>query len=72
MFSISCTADSITSSSWQASGESCRFLSCISLAASEMFSAWSEIRSKSEMVCRNLLTSSLCVSDRDLLVIFIR
>ena len=47
-------------------------LSCISLAASEIFSAWSEIRSKSEMVCRYLLTSSLWDWDRDLLVIFIR
>ena len=37
-----------------------------------MFTAWSEIRSKSEMVWRNLLTSSLWASDRDLLVIFIR
>ena len=57
---------------WQASGESCRFLSCISLAVSEMFRAWSEMRSKSEMVWRNLLTSSLWALERERLVIFMR
>ena len=70
--SISRSADSMTSSSRPAAAENTISLSWISLAVSEMFSAWSEIRSKSEMVWRNLLTSSLWALDRERLVIFMR
>ncbi|CCX73197.1 unknown [Firmicutes bacterium CAG:83] len=49
----------MTFSSWLASAEKAMPLLWISCATSEMFRAWSEMRSKSEMVCRYLDTSSL-------------
>ena len=72
MARISRRADSMISSPRRAAGENTMFLSCISLAVSEMFRAWSEMRSKSEMVWRNLLTSSLWALERERLVIFMR
>ena len=69
---ISVMACSRVRSSRSASGENTTLLALISRAASQMFRAWSEMRSKSEMVCRYLDTSSLCRWDSSLPVIFIR
>ena len=72
MARISVTAASSTFSSRRALSEKTIFFSSISWHTSATLQAWSEIRSKSEMVCRYLATSSVCSGDRERAVSFMR
>ena len=70
MSSISLTALTMTGSSLRACCENLIFLLCISSAASTMFTAWSEMRSRSPIVCSMLDTILLSFSERSFELIF--